>query len=81
MHTSDDMPDTVGNIIYAIIKSCLSYRSPRFLEQVVEDVPIHSDTSLMTLLISRSIAQSFGGSHRGMICVCAFLLLSVCMHS
>jgi hypothetical protein len=37
---------------------------------VVSDVPVDDEASMVTLRISRSVgAQSFGGAHRGRVCV------------
>jgi hypothetical protein len=45
---------------------------------VVSDVPVDDETTLMTSGISRSAgAQSFGGAHRGRVCVRVFIGLSV----
>jgi hypothetical protein len=45
---------------------------------VVSDVPVDNETPLVTLEISRSAgAQSFGGAHRGMVCVRVFIGVSV----
>ena len=44
------------------------------------DVPVDSEASVVTSSISRldPPAQSLGGAHRGRMCVCAFIGVSVC---
>jgi hypothetical protein len=44
------------------------------------DVPVDSEAPVVTSSISRPDlpAQSFGGAHRGRVCVCAFIGVSVC---
>jgi hypothetical protein len=45
---------------------------------VVSDIPVDDETTLMTSGISRSAgAQSFGGAHRGRVCVRVFIGVSV----
>jgi hypothetical protein len=45
---------------------------------VVSDVPVDDDATLVTSGISRpSGAQSFGGAHRGRVCVRVFIVVSV----
>jgi hypothetical protein len=45
---------------------------------VVSDVPVDDETPLVTSGISRSVgAQSFGGAHRGRVCVHVFIGVSV----
>jgi hypothetical protein len=45
---------------------------------VVSDVPVDDEAPVVTLGISRSAgAQSFGGAHRGRVCVCVFIGVSV----
>jgi hypothetical protein len=45
---------------------------------VVSDVPVDDDAPLVTSGISRSAgAQSFGGVHRGRVCVRVFIGVSV----
>jgi hypothetical protein len=49
---------------------------------VVSDVPVDDDAPLVTSGISRSVgAQSFGGAHRGKVCVRVFIGVSVCVVS
>jgi hypothetical protein len=44
---------------------------------VVSDVPVDDEASVVTSIISRSVAaQSFGGAHRGRVCV----RVCVCIH-
>ena len=44
------------------------------------DVPVDSEASMVISSISRPDppAQYFGGAHRGRVCVCAFIGVSVC---
>jgi hypothetical protein len=45
---------------------------------VVSNVPIDDEAPLVTSGIFRSVgAQSFGGAHRGRVCVCVFIGVSV----
>jgi hypothetical protein len=44
---------------------------------VLSDVPVDDETPLVTSGISRSGAQSFGGAHRGRVCVRVFIGVSV----
>jgi hypothetical protein len=45
---------------------------------VVSDVPVDDEARVVTSRISRSAgAQSFGGAHRGRVCVRVFIGLSV----
>jgi hypothetical protein len=45
---------------------------------VVSDVPVDDEAPLVTSGISRSVgAQSFGGAHRGRVCVPIFIGVSV----
>jgi hypothetical protein len=45
---------------------------------VVGDVPIDEEAPVVTSRISRSVgAQSFGGAHRGRVCVRVFIGVSV----
>jgi hypothetical protein len=45
---------------------------------VVSDVPVDDETPIVTSGISRSVgAQSFEGAHRGRVCVCVFIGVSV----
>jgi hypothetical protein len=45
---------------------------------VVSDVPVDDESPVVTSRISRSAgAQSFGGAHRGRICVRVFIGVSV----
>jgi hypothetical protein len=45
---------------------------------VVSDVPVDDEAPVVTLRISRSAgAQSFGGAHRGRVCVRVFIGVSV----
>jgi hypothetical protein len=45
---------------------------------VVSDVPVDDEALVMTSRISRSAgAQSFGGAHRGKVCVRVFIGVSV----
>ena len=45
------------------------------------DVPVDSEAPVVTSSISRPDppAQYFGGAHRGRVCMCAFIGMSVCM--
>jgi hypothetical protein len=46
---------------------------------VVNDVPVDDEALVVTSRISRSVvAQSFGGAHRGRVCVRVFIGVSVC---
>jgi hypothetical protein len=46
---------------------------------VVSDVPVDDEALLVTPGISKSAgAQSFGGAHRGRVCVRVFIGVSVC---
>ena len=51
---------------------------------MVGDVPVDSEVPMVTSGISRSVgAQSFGGAHRGKVCVHVFIGVSVrvcCKH-
>jgi hypothetical protein len=48
------------------------------MHEVVSDVPVDDEEPLVTLGISRSVgAQSFGGAHRGRVCVRVFIGVSV----
>jgi hypothetical protein len=48
------------------------------MRSVVSDVPVDDEAPLVTSRISRSVgAQSFGGAHRGRVCVRVFLGVSV----
>ena len=44
------------------------------------DVPVDSEAPVVALSISRPDppAQTFGGAHRGRVCVCAFIGVGVC---
>jgi hypothetical protein len=45
---------------------------------VVSDVPVDDETPLVTSKISRPVGtRSFGGAHRGRVCVCVFIWVSV----
>jgi hypothetical protein len=45
---------------------------------VVSDVPVDDEAPVVTSRISRSVgAQSFGGAHRGRVCVRVFIGVSV----
>jgi hypothetical protein len=45
---------------------------------VVSDVPVDDEAPVVTSRISRSTgAQSFGDAHRGRVCVCVFIVVSV----
>jgi hypothetical protein len=47
---------------------------------VVSNVPVDDEVPLVTSGISRSVgAQSFGGTHRGMVCIHVFIGVSVCV--
>jgi hypothetical protein len=44
---------------------------------VVSDIPVNDEAPLVTSGISRSAGvQSFGGAHRGRVCVCVFIGVS-----
>ena len=47
---------------------------------VVGDVPVDSEAPMVTLSISRFAGPTrfFGGTHRGRVCVRAFIGVSVC---
>ena len=51
-----------------------------YLGSVGGDVPVDSEAPVVTSSISRldPPAQSFGGAHRGRVCVRAFIGVSVC---
>jgi hypothetical protein len=43
---------------------------------VVSDVPVDDEAPVVTLRISRSVGvQSFGGTHRGRVCIHVFLVV------
>jgi hypothetical protein len=45
---------------------------------VISDIPVDDEASVVTSRISRSVgAQSFGGAHRGRVCVRVFIGVSV----
>jgi hypothetical protein len=45
---------------------------------VVSDVPVDDEAPVVTSRISRSVgAQSFGGAHRGRVCLRVFIGVSV----
>jgi hypothetical protein len=44
---------------------------------VVSDVPVDDEALVATSRISRSVAQSFKGAHRGRACVRVFIGVSV----
>jgi hypothetical protein len=46
---------------------------------VGDDFPVESETTVVTSSISRSnsLARSFEGAHRGRVCMCAFIGVSV----
>jgi hypothetical protein len=47
---------------------------------VVSDVPVDDEAPLVTSGSSRSAgAQSFGGAHRGRVCIRVFIGVSVCL--
>jgi hypothetical protein len=49
---------------------------------VVTDVPVDDKVPVVTSRISRSVgARSFGGAHRGRVCVRVFIGVSVCVVS
>jgi hypothetical protein len=58
---------------------CVSHKRRNILS-VGGDVPVDSEAPMVTSSISRPDlpAQSFGGAHRGTVCVCAFIGVSVC---
>jgi hypothetical protein len=46
---------------------------------VVSDIPVDNEASIVTSEISRSVgAQSFGGAHKGRVCVYVFIGVGVC---
>jgi hypothetical protein len=49
------------------------------MHSVVSNVPVDDETPVVTLGVSRSVgAQSFEGAHRGRVCVCVFIGVSLC---
>jgi hypothetical protein len=49
---------------------------------VVIDIPVDDKAPLVTLGISRSVgAQSFGGTHRGRVCVRVCVFIGVNVHA
>jgi hypothetical protein len=49
---------------------------------VVSGVPVDDEALSVTSRISRSVgAQSFGGAHRGRVCLCVFIRVCACVLS